>query len=255
MRTLVMAAFLASLASGQRAADPVIDRVFSVTQLESPREYQETVNVLRTVLGAPRVTANEEQRTLTLQGSADQIGLAEWLLSELDQPPIEGPADSAPHEYRLSGTSEIVRVFYLRTASPQTAQELINVIRALANLNRIMPSNVRRAIVARGNADQIGLTEWLVANLDTLPPPQTRRPAVEHRTTGVPGETTRVYYLASAAKPQDIQTVINAIRKDAQLNRLMPFTSRAAVALRGTEAQMATADRLIQELDMPAAAH
>jgi len=78
---------------------------------------------------------------------------------------------------------------------------------------------------------------------------------VEHRTTGVPGETTRVYYLASAAKPQDIQTVINAIRKDAQLNRLMPFTSRAAVALRGTEAQIATADRLIQELDMPAAAH
>ena len=254
MRTLVIAAFLASLAYAQRAADPVINRTFSVTHLKSSREYQETANIVRALSEVPQVTVNDEQRTLTLEASADHIELAEWLLSELDQPPLDGPPDSALHEYRISRTSEIVRVFYLRTASPQTAQELINLIRVMANLSRILPDNARRAIVVRGNADQIALTEWLVANLDTLPAPQARRSMVEHRTTDVPGETTRVYYLANGARTEDVQKVINAIRKDAQINRLMPFNSRAAVVLRGTDSQVAAADRLIQELDTPAGA-
>jgi hypothetical protein len=254
MRTFVIGALLGCLAYGQRPTDPVSTRVFSLTHLESPREIQEAVNVVRALLGVSQVSVNPAQRTLTVQAGSDQIGMGEWLLSELDQPPATGTPDSTLHEYRLPGTNEVARVFYLRAASPQIAQELINMIRSLGNLQRIMPDNARRAIVARGNTDQIGLAEWLVTNLDTLPAPQSRRATVEYRTTRAPAEVTRVYYMA-AGTPEEVQQVINVVRRETHITRVMPFDPRLTLALRGTDSEVTGADQLIQQLDARSAEH
>jgi hypothetical protein len=149
----------------------------------------------------------------------------------------------------------VVRVFYLRAASPQNIQELINTVRALADLTRLMPEFERQAIVARGNSDQIGLAEWLVNNLDTVPAPQTPSSAVlEYRLSGGPADVARVFYLANIRNPQDLRKIVIAIRENTNIQRLMPVDPRMAIALRGTDAQVVAAQRLVAELDTTASA-
>ena len=260
MRTWLILTLFACLASGQKPAPPSIDRVFSLLHAESSQDFLEIGNVMKVALlgaadPAPELSFDVAHKTLTMHGTVDQIALAEWLLGELDQTPAPRMPDSVLHEYRPPGSNEVVRVFYLRAASPQSIQGLINTVRALADLNRVMPDFVRRAIVARGNSDQIGLTDWLVNNLDALPPPKTPSSAVlAYRLSGTPADVARVFYFANVRSPQDLQKIVNAIRANTAIRRLMPVEPRMAIALRGTDDQVVAAERLVAELDQTASA-
>ena len=263
MRTWLILALFTCLAYGQKSAPPGIERVFSLLHVESRQDFQQILNVIKVALQPgrgvvdtdPQLSDEIAHKTLTVNASVDQIGLIEWLLGELDQAPAQQIPDSILHEYRPPGSNEVVRVFYLRAASPQNIQKLINTVRALADLQRLMPEFERQAIVARGNSDQIGLAEWLVNNLDTLPAPQTPGSAVlEYRLSGAPADVARVFYLANIRNAQDLQKIVIAIRVNTNIQRLMPVDLRMAIALRGTDAQVVAAQRLVAELDTTASA-
>jgi len=81
-----------------------------------PRDRMEAASLIRGMTGIRRTFFLLGWRAVVVRGSVDQIGLAEWLFSELDDPAkwppaAKGTQDSPVREYRVPGSSdELVRI-------------------------------------------------------------------------------------------------------------------------------------------------
>lgn len=243
---LVMAALLASAASGQPPAEQLLDRVFHFTHDETAQDMGEIATAIRSTTDIQSLYNDAAQKTMSVRGTAGQIALAEWLFSELDRQPSQ---TSAPHEYRLPGSGDdVVRVFYL--AHAETAldlQEVATLVRSMGDIRRLFTYTAPRALVSRGTAGQIALAEWLITELD-------RRPSEisvthEYRLPGSGDDVVRVFYLMHPATPQRLQEIAVQVRTTAAIRRLFTYNAPRAMALRGTADQMTLADRLIKERD------
>ena len=193
---------------------------------------------------------------MALRGTAGQMALAEWLIGELDQ--TQHSQNSAKHEYRPSGAADdLVRVFYLKhNESAQELQEIATVVRSIGDIRRLFTHNTTRALVLRGTGGQIAMADWLVNELDNAASPQalaqnSQNPAPrEFRLAGGGGEDlVRVFYLTHAGTVQRLQEIAVQVRTMTQIRRIFTYTAPRVLALRGTDSQIALADRLIKERD------
>jgi hypothetical protein len=95
------------------------------------------------------------------------------------------------------------------------------------------------------------MAEWLFNELD--------QPATAHSQDGSPREyqvpgrddVMRVFYLAHTGGGQDVQSIVPQIRAATTMQRAFSYGSRMGLVLRGTAAQIAAAEHLVQELDKP----
>jgi hypothetical protein len=152
----------------------------------------EVATVIRTIADIQQVSADNEQKSLKVHATAGQIAMAEWLFNELDNPAVQ---TSVPHEYRVPGSDDVVRLFYLSTApTTQDFQEISTLVRTITNIRRVFTYNAPKALVIRGTAVQIGLAEWLVKELEPKASPSSAeyqvvpgdQPHDENGTSAVP---------------------------------------------------------------------
>jgi general secretion pathway protein D len=62
---------------------------------------------------------------------------------------------------------QVTKVFYLQNVSTQAElQEIVNVVRTAADINRVFPYNAQFALVVRGEADRVELAGKLIHDLD-----------------------------------------------------------------------------------------
>ena len=62
---------------------------------------------------------------------------------------------------------QVMKVFYLNNVNtPQELQEIVTVIRSVADIQRLFVYNAQNAIIARGEADRIALAEKIINDLD-----------------------------------------------------------------------------------------
>jgi len=87
--------------------------------------------------------------------------------------------------------------FYLtHDETPTDTQEIVNLLRATADIQRVFPYHARGAIALRGNPAQIALAEWLFSQLDKPVDPQTAKAAAyEFPEPGGGVDAVRVFYL------------------------------------------------------------
>jgi hypothetical protein len=222
-----------------------VNRVFHLTQNETPAQIRELATTIRAVGGIDQVLADDTQRTVTVQGTAVQVATAAWLVQELDGP-LPG---SAPQQYVPAGTSDVVRVFFTHAATPQSLQEIVTTIRSVADVRFMFTYNARAAATMRGTADQMAMADWLMQKLDT--PGQGSAPQ-EFHLAGV-NEVARVFYLVHPQTPQQVQEIVTLIRSIADIQRLFIYNAPKALALRSTADRIALAAWLVQELDQAGA--
>ena len=60
-----------------------------------------------------------------------------------------------------------------------------------------------------------------------------------------------MFYFAHVEKPQELQEIATAVRSTANVKRVFINSRLTALSTRGTPDQIASAERLIKELDMP----
>ena len=144
-----------------------------------------------------------------------------------------------------------MRLFYFTHGeTPQDTQEFVNMIRTTAAIQRIFPYAAQRTIALRGTPDEIALAEWLFSRLDKPADPQTARTATYEFPQPSGGvEAVRVFYFTHDETPEDLQRMISLIRTTADIQRIYPYVTRRAIALRGSAAQIALAEWLFGELD------
>lgn len=105
MRNLAVALLFASAAFAQD-----VDRAFHLTNAKTAASLNEIATTLRTAAQIQQLSIDPALATMTVQGSRDQIALAEWLVPKLDVAP---GANSGPQSYRIAGSDDVVMVFTL----------------------------------------------------------------------------------------------------------------------------------------------
>jgi hypothetical protein len=143
-------------------------RVFYPANTGTPQGLQEMATDVRTIANIRRLFIYRESTALIVRGTAAEIALAEWLVTELDQPANQPPRTPAPHEFRPSGTvDDVVRVFFLTHAeSPQRLQQIAAEIRSTSDVKRIFPYSGPQALIMRGTTAQIALANRIITEQD-----------------------------------------------------------------------------------------
>jgi hypothetical protein len=138
-------------------------RVFYVTTAATVQDFQALATLVRTISDIRRVFTYNGRQALVVRGTDAQIGLAEWLVKELQ--PKTSPANQ---EYAMpGGNDDVVRVLYLvHTPSVQDFQKAATQIREATQIKRVFTYNTLRAAAFRGTAEQIATAERMAAQLD-----------------------------------------------------------------------------------------
>lgn len=233
------------------------DRVLRFGHTEGKQSIQEVGTLIR-VIAALDVSTDATEKTLTLHGTMEQIGLAEWLFHELDKPQMPAPdnREVAAHEFHLQGNGEnTVRLFYLlNTATIQDFQGVATAIRTVADIRRVSTNNGARAIAMRGTVDQIALAAFLVGELDQPMPHSSASPEYRMPANADPRDETvvRVFYITHAATIQDFQEIATAVRTIANIRRVTTYNAPKAMIVRSNAEAIALAGWVTQQLDKPA---
>jgi hypothetical protein len=235
------------------AAQPssaALKRVLAFTQAETPQAMQEMANTLRAVANIQQLSVDAAQRTLTIDTSPVQADLGEWIFKLLDS--TSPPSGSS--EYTVPGnTDDVVRVFFMpHTSGPRELQETVNALRSIVEVQRITAVSPVKALVVRGRVWQASLSEWLIRQLEDPPAGQS---SAAYTATGVDPifkargledpVAVRVYYMPPGIAPTDLQNLVNQLRSQLQIMRIVACTAPHAIVLRATESQAAASDRML----------
>jgi len=135
--------------------------------------------------------------------------------------------------------------------TPLRIQETVNAIRAIAEIVRLMPDNEQDAMVLRAEPFRVALADWLVHQMDqeTVPASTTQEYHIPPGSYPGNNNVARVFFLAHTSSSQGLQGVLSKVKKTTGIERLMPYPALHAVVLRSTDAGVAQAAQLIQQLD------
>ena len=234
--------------SVSRDGDDIV-RVFYLAHTPTIQQFQELVTQVRSITDIRRLFTYNAPRAAVVRGTAEQIGLAEWLFNQLDRPVnLQAPAHLG--EYRLiGGGDDVVRVFYLtHTPTVQEFQEVVTLVRSITDIRRVFTYNAPRAAALRATATQMAFAEWMFSELDK-PGRSEKSSTHEYRLAGGGDDVARVFYLPHVETVQRFQEIATSVRSTTGVRRLFTYNAPRAVALRGTADQIALADRLFNERD------
>ena len=226
------------------AAEQVTEQAFNLAQAQTRRDVLEVATVMRAVAGVRQVFVNDQQKSVTVRGTADEVRLAEWLVAALDRPA------TVPQEYAMPGPGDDrIRVFHLTHAeTPQDLNEMVTLIRTLADAQHASVYNLPKALVLRGNAWRISLAEWLIGELNQ--PPNTPSPAGprEYHLQGVSDDENlvRIFY-THARTSEELWSIVKGMRSAVKvLPRSFVNTARGAIIVRASAEKIAAAEQALQ---------
>ena len=126
-------------------SDSALVHVYFLANVIGPRDLQEVTNATRSITDIQRAFPYAPLQALALRGTADQIAAADWMLGELNQ---AGPGQTTP-EFPLplaAPRKEVAKIFYVKnTLTPQGVQEMVNMTRSTADIQRFFPDLARHA--------------------------------------------------------------------------------------------------------------
>ena len=219
-------------------------RMFFLAHVSTSQQLQEIVTNLRAIIDIKRLFIYDTLHALAVRGTGSQNAMATWLVNQLDQP--IGVPSPAPNDYALSG-DDVTHVFNLSNPRvPMETQEMVTLIRSVADIQRIFTYNARKTIVVRTSPDRMALTAWLVKQLDR--PASTPSVTVQYTLPSGPDNIVGVFYLPNPSRER-LNKAATQVRTTARVQRLFTYGTLGALAVRGTVGQVATAEKVIEEMN------
>jgi type II secretory pathway component GspD/PulD (secretin) len=149
--------------------------VFYLTNTGTFSAMQELVLTLHVIARLKRVFSFDRLNALVLRGPAEDMALAEWLISELDAPPSQSARAQegqtlAAHEYSapdpLHGQNAVC-VFHLKNpTADRDRREISSLLLAKARIPSRCVCAAPNAVVARGTASEIARAEQIIEEWD-----------------------------------------------------------------------------------------
>ncbi len=224
------------------SAEESLDRIFNFTHTQATQDRQEIAAVVRPISETRDIPNVASETSLTLRGTPAELSIADWLFKKLDNDTTQS-AD----EFRPSSEDDIVRVFRLRyVETPHDLMEMATVVRSMTEIRKLFTCASQKTLTLRGTAAEMEFAGWLFKELDK----PINQPAAANEFPLFHGdEVARVFHLTHVDTPQALQEITSQVRSTAQIRRAFVMNSQKAVAMRGTVAQIALADRLFREKD------
>jgi hypothetical protein len=226
---------------------PTVTGTYHFTTPQSAQSLQEAATLIRSVAPLPQASVDFSTATLTFTGLVVPVNFAEWILPQIDK----AAGDDAVHEYRLP-SGDIGRVnFVPNLQKPQELQELLTILRTVADVQQIFTFSSNRAVVLCGPAWQVAFAEWIIDQIQQKPD------SVPHEfTVGGPlpqwqGEA-RLNFLSNMTSPQQSQEVLTVLRTVGDIQKIFSFYTSHALVLRAAGTDLQRAEWIIQQLDLPA---
>jgi hypothetical protein len=143
-------------------------------------------------------------------------------------------------------------LYFTHTDTPQNLQEITNIVRAMADTPATFDA-VKKTMSMHGTSAQIALAEWLLSEMDRpVAPTPSPVPAIQpYRNERGQDEVVRVFSLAYAVSPVNLQQLTNLLRSTSDMQRMFPYNALKLLVARGSAEQMALADWLVRQLDRP----
>jgi hypothetical protein len=223
-------------------------------EIALPRKdmMRETVAAIRAVAKTQKISADQANQSITVEGSAREAGLAEWLAGELDKPGA-GPGG---HGYIMPDDSDDVTVAIggLHMSAPISSaaahvatladlQEYANAIRVLGDIARTGVYAPASALVWRGKVWQSDLALWLLRELANPPAANWTVPVTYHLDKTSP--SVRIFYFAPETTIPDLRQIVSTMRAKAPAQRAVVIGAERAIVLRGTDVEATAAERVV----------
>jgi hypothetical protein len=257
MRTQLIA-FLVATAVAAFGQTPDSAHTFYFAHTSTTQGMQEVRTSIATIAAMSEVSVDESKKSLTVHGTAEQNGLAEWMFTSMDVT-APAPSDTAIHEYRMhSGVDNVVRLFYLnRGQSIQEFQEFATLFRTLGDVRRVFTTNASKILAMRGNAEQAAMADWIINEVEkSAAEPRQHSVSAQYRFADPAdrekADAIQVLYVGNAATVQSFQEIATSIRTITDIRRVYTYNTPRAIALRGTSDEIALAAWLFDLTDKPA---
>jgi len=253
MKTRIIVAILAcSVISHAQLSSKTVTGTYHFATPQTAQGLQEAATVIKSVAAAPQVSSDPSTATFTFSGPTEAVDFAEWMLPRIDKT----AGDNAVHEYALP-SGDIGRVnFVPNVQTPQDMQELLTVLRTVADVQKIFTFTSNHAIILRGPAWEVAFAEWII---DQVNQPKQQKPDTNPRefTVGGPdyrgmGHGARFNLLANMTSPLQMQEVLTVLRTVADVQKVFIYSSSHALILRAGDSDLQLAEWIIQRLDLPA---
>src|SRR5947207_10799399 len=133
-------------------------RVYTFVHNENPQQMQEVLNLVRLAGEIPNAHVDMAKHTMAVAGTPEQLSLTSWLFTELDKPVGPPPKTLLVRETTFADPrAPIVKIFRpVNIRTPQDLIQMVNTIRSIAGLQRVVSITDQATLVARGGAEQIG---------------------------------------------------------------------------------------------------
>jgi hypothetical protein len=237
-----------------RGSDDVV-RLLFVPHAKTVADFQQITTSVRLVTEMQRVFTLNRSRALAVRGTADQVAGAEFLVQELDQPDDAKRTDSSIHQMidpRKMGFTA-VQVFYLPyTSTIKQFQEVATLTRNIGEIRQVFTYNSPRALIVRGTPDQVALADWMVHELAK---PVAAEASQKYQYPDIYRDhenIVRVFYVKDAATVAAFQQLATEIRTATKIRRVFTYNESMALAVRGTEAQIAMAEQMLHDRQIAA---
>jgi type II secretory pathway component GspD/PulD (secretin) len=226
-------------AQGQTVTNGVA-QVFYFPHEATVKDFQEAANAVRSVTETRRVATYNDGRAMLVRGTPEQLAMIEWTIGALRQ--------SSPAPEFQVGANDVMRVFSVaKTDSEPDFQELANGVRTIVEIRRMATIATPRAVVTRSTPNQMAMAAWLLAEMDKPVGGQSG----QYSTPGLTDGEMRVFHIVNAKSVQDFQAIGNAVRTGANTRWVATSNAQRALAVRGTANQLALAEKLVHDLDVP----
>ena len=144
------------------------------------------------------------------------------------------------------------QVFQLtQKENQQQLEEIATVLRGTANIQQVSVDDLKGTVAVEGTAGQIAVADWLVHQVDQ-PANGPFSGVHEYRPPAGSDDVVRVFYVNHAARPQELQEIVTAVRSVADIQRVFVYNPLRAAVVRGTGQQISLAVWLVDQLNQPA---
>jgi hypothetical protein len=221
--------------------------VYPLAHTASVMGLQEIITALRTVADIQKVYTISSAKVIPLRGTPNQIALAKFILSELDQEPATRQAATV-HSMAVPGKPLTAMVYGLAHADTFLAiQEMITSIRTVLQLQKIYSCTAPKLLVFLDTPEMVRTAEWLLSELDRSAP---NTGVTQMPMPGGKDDVVRVFFLAHMKDRKEMNEVVMTLRKSAQIMFAYTHGRPPAIIVRGTADQISLAGQLIAQKDV-----
>lgn len=206
-----------------------IEKVITFQNLNQPRDLAVTGTVLRSIALVPDLRINAEAKSMAVKGDTEQIALAEWLTTYLDN---RSRTNELSYQIGNGLNSEVVRILeFPRSIENDDVRRIAAIVRSVAEIQRAMIAGPSpQALIVRSNDAAAQMAQWLFEQLTAA----NTEPNDMHVNITSGNETIDLITLTGINSGEELQALVKKIETEAKPKRVHAYYPKKMIVVRGT---------------------